>query len=515
MKKCKLISAAILAALTLSACGPSDGFVSRGSYKDVDDDDGGKDDGGKDDGGIVIPEAELPEDEVFLVSQYANGAWGHSYSATFIDTKGYVYSFDSSMDSYFFGGYEDDIGLSEEFDMIRQCCEPSAQLDIEIIKKAYALGMQIDPDAELESEQVACDAGQHTLYFINPETDEWIEVSSYGDVDCTPTDKYAKEFEKFYDGQFKFNPARYYQLYVRGDIPIKSFNCGYSDMVDGGFFFKDTEDLYAFSALSGIRADCILDGLDEYEQEYFDYFVYVTNVSSGGYDLKASAIANDGDRYYFISDYESVYPEPDSVQPAVMDGFCFVAAWPEIWDESTVGPEWRTMDQASAEYGWTKPEGNPDLTVYDDGSVPIMEPDSTHAPAVVFTLDGYVLDTERSTNQAAYWYREDDPSYHYEAFYDMPYPDSDYFFYGVMPNDYYSFEEDEDPGRMVHGYDLHLAYRCNQDDTEDPGLWYLYFLYGPDASPYAFSVSFSEPIMMEMAGYPEELQDFITAIFGE
>ncbi len=275
-------------------------------------------------------EEPMPDDEIILIYEHSNWAWGRSYTVFFADTDGEVYAFDSSMPTYNLNDYEEG-DLFEKMSAVKEYTDPVATIDKKMMQKIYNCGMKIDVRAPYAEESVAFDAGQTTIKFRNPETGEVIACYSTGDYLMELQDKNAKKlvdiFEK--DVAEKFYAQDMARLYTQGDVPFVNIHCGYihDGMEDQVMYVA--EDKEEFFALMKAYPQDLLSGLTEEQMEQFVYFICYTEVSSTGYDLKDCAIMQYDGRIFFIKSKDSVYSGPDELVGEMMDGFCTVALFPK------------------------------------------------------------------------------------------------------------------------------------------------------------------------------------------
>ena len=118
------------------------------------------------------------------------------------------------------------------------------------------------------------------------------------------------------------------KLLTADDIWLMSFHCGYiSDNSPYKLIIETEQQLdcamkqYALLPDEAIR--------EKYPISDYSYVIEYVEVGSGGYDLKAGALAVDTDRLAFVQSEDSRTPDPFSTQTTVMDGFCYMAALPK------------------------------------------------------------------------------------------------------------------------------------------------------------------------------------------
>ena len=478
--------AAILAVSSLTACTDSDQGKARGLYQDAADPADPADPDKP--GGSYY--ADIPEDELFLIVRNTNGAWYHEDNGFAVYTNGAVYGF--NFDTTSWTEYDGEgVGLVDSLEYIRENTKPSCNLGEEFVKKAYAYGMAIDPDAGFKTENMACDMGQTTLYFING-GDE-IKVYSAGDNNYDPKDKNAKKLQKLWHDTVIPNRDQV-SFYSGSETPLLNLHCGYMDELEGRYFLKNEEELFKFSSLARISAAMVAGQISEYEKEYMSYFVEIQNVTSGGYDLKACAIMKDGGRYSFVMSKDNVVPGAYDTVASVMDGFCFAAAYPGEVDANVAEADgWMSYEDAVKKFGW-KEDGiitgtmyvNPGLSLSADGGAEIYPYDyeGDIPAATVYAPDMFYLDTESSYNECVVFRREDDSSMCFKVYSDIPGDDNDYYYYDIQPGPDFKFEEYGLLGMEVNGHDLLLMERINPYIDEEQDVFYVYYMYGDPDNPY-------------------------------
>ena len=501
-----------LSAAVLSACEGTEKPEGRGLFE-------GEENGGEDPD--IKIEVDIPENEIFLLFENSNAAWYREDSGFFVDTNGKVYGYSFNRDSfvsYEDYGYGEGMSFMDKLELIRLYSETDVKVDNEFIETICGYGMQVDPEAEYTSEQVACDAGQSSLYFLKD--GERILIRSDGDIEKESKDKNARKLAKYYDEQRdQLKAVDYVQLFTTGEIPLDCYRCGYQEGLEGRYIFFTAEELETFAILSGLEVDHVLKSMDEFEKEGSCYFVEITNVATGGYDLKSCGLMGDKEGYRFIPAEDSVVPGDEDAVSTEVDGFFFSAAWPAAPESDWVlANGWTTLDAAIQSQGWDEnaltTAMNPGLSLYDDGGVPIMPEESDHAPAIVYPAEGYMLDKKQSTNQCAVYYSDEDPGIFYRVYYDMPGADSDYFYYGVEPGDEYVFRYGGEAGVEVNGHKLYYAERYDPSDPEFDTMYYFYFMYGPDASPYALTIALPPEAMSYIADLTDDkMVKFLEQVF--
>ena len=120
--------------------------------------------------------SEDPADAVVIVKRYSNMAWGYQDKGSFITLGGDVYSFDFSSEDSSSEPPADFLSALEE---IRDSTEPEGTVDSSIMTQCSELSSQIDTGADFPTENIACDAGQSSVYAVCG--GELIELCTVGD----------------------------------------------------------------------------------------------------------------------------------------------------------------------------------------------------------------------------------------------------------------------------------------------------------------------------------------------
>ncbi len=138
------------------------------------------------------------------------------------------------------------------------------------------------------------------------------------------------------------------KLLTADDIYLLSFNCGYiSGDTPGMLVIENEEQLdyalerYGLALPSDDMTEdelwyystAIAEPFHEMVQNYpiseYSYVIEYDEVGCGGYDLRVGALLVDKDIMHFVRTADSKTPAPDSMQPDVMGGFCYMAAVPK------------------------------------------------------------------------------------------------------------------------------------------------------------------------------------------
>ena len=277
---------------------------------------------------------DFSETDIILIRDYINYAEGYERYGYFIDGAGNIYNYN------FADGYYPDnsmnrepvYSMTEELQLIRQYAFPTGSCDISTVQNIYKEGMLIDPDAKMNTGMTACDAGESSLYFHNPETDELILVSGDGDTELIPTDKHAETIAKLEEmtGASK-NSNDPIMLFTTDYYNFASSNCGYMDNLEDNYVLLNQREVSAFKELTGIDINSFFPDIPTDSDEStsygrYIYFVSIENVSSTGHNIVYDAMLKQGDNYVFLPGKDYKAPASDEMVGEAMDGFINVAA---------------------------------------------------------------------------------------------------------------------------------------------------------------------------------------------
>ncbi len=201
MKK-NLFIALILAALTLCACGETvdsgnDENSSAGNTAAASSvtDGGGDTDSTSEDSTDSVPlpewnilQEDIAPETIVFISRYSNWAWGYQDNGSFVTYGGEVYSFDFGETDPGTGAVPDD--FVKALEDIRDNSEPKSTVDAAAVAECYSYAPQVNAEAEFPKVNMACDAGQRSVYFVRD--GEIIMISTNGDNDGELDDKAAK-----------------------------------------------------------------------------------------------------------------------------------------------------------------------------------------------------------------------------------------------------------------------------------------------------------------------------------
>ncbi|MBD5445108.1 MAG: hypothetical protein HDR29_06095 [Lachnospiraceae bacterium] len=209
--------------------------------------------------------------EIFLIDRYVNYAWGYQDDGIFINTSGAVYAFDFGMTTLNHGTSDEQ--LLEKFDIIRGNTEPITTIDSDTIIELYSLGSQIDPESELNSKNVAMDAGSRTVSFCDPDTGKKTVCTKYGDDEGTLSDSFSKKFVNLYNIKIKAAIPEFTAplVYTEYDIHLNNIEC--DTEMSGMYFLSSDEQLHILAKQCGMPIDNMLSDYTDYEQERYVYFV--------------------------------------------------------------------------------------------------------------------------------------------------------------------------------------------------------------------------------------------------
>ena len=142
--------------------------------------------------------AVKPEFPLTYIEICTNFAWGHYINGTFIDAKGYLFSFDlsdtlvsdpgrESLPDAVCGDLERGIGIEPR---------PLALTDVSLLEEGVGYAEKIGSDIVFGEEEKMMDYGQHTLYAVVGS--KLVMLYSRGDVDKTSDDANVKNALRCY-----------------------------------------------------------------------------------------------------------------------------------------------------------------------------------------------------------------------------------------------------------------------------------------------------------------------------
>ena len=262
MRFSRTIASVLIASVLMSVlcCGCTG--TAETTRKHDDDDDG------------VKTVKKLPEDEILIITDHKNGAWGYQSSMTFVMSDGSVYSSSES-----FEGYPDRNGssLSDEdrLALLKKYTVPVTTISEKQLLKIYNNIININPDARFAySDEHACDAGT-SITKVNVEG-TWVKISESGDSNGELNDRYARRVDKLLSGAFKDanenrRPAA--NVYSDSETFIGTFECPKTTSKDTRRIITNADELKAFEKDTGIRLSDNERFEDFYETEYsaFDW----------------------------------------------------------------------------------------------------------------------------------------------------------------------------------------------------------------------------------------------------
>ena len=248
MKKFFTAFVSVVSAISLTACGRDPGDAPEGN-----------------DGSSVVTQHrdDISGDDVLLVSERSNWAWGYHNTVKFCEADGDVYCYTSSMDRYPYGDREKAISVTDSIDIVREYGEPLARIDSEKLLEIYDIASGVSPDAEFTVTNARCDYGQDTIYCVSKDTGQLVKLESIGDNDEICTDKKAHKAAEKYSKLLSNNPTSEVgpvDLYSCADIIIESFECDYSGedvfiVAHGYEELKKVADIYGISFGKIINSD--------------------------------------------------------------------------------------------------------------------------------------------------------------------------------------------------------------------------------------------------------------------
>ena len=112
-------------------------------------------------------EPRKPEGEIVLISRHVNYAWGYNDAGIFVDSAGYVYTFDFSAENIGYGGRGD---LLEKLELLRRWENPVAHVAPAEVDSFVKRSRKISDYDTFREKSLMCDYGEKQLLFCDPDT---------------------------------------------------------------------------------------------------------------------------------------------------------------------------------------------------------------------------------------------------------------------------------------------------------------------------------------------------------
>ncbi len=296
-------------------------------------------------------ELDYSPEDIILISNYSNYAWGYEENGWFLTGSGDIYRYDlcdNYIPEYYFS--DETYSLYDMLEIIRDNSKPTGKCDPSKVEKIYCEGMQVDPNAEYTSENSACDAGESTLQFYNKKTDELILIEATGDTEKLPTDKHAIEVRNNAGGMdLNSENNEYVTLFTPNNYYFGYSECGYLENLDGNYVLFNKEELEAFKEMTGIDIPSLLPEAFSPDIDYgtYTYFVKITNVPRLDHNIHYDVLLKQGETFKFIPAADYYEPDFTDREDETRDGFINVCAV----CSSDNGPEYfRYIDENGEEY---------------------------------------------------------------------------------------------------------------------------------------------------------------------
>lgn len=143
-------------------------------------------------------DVELPPDEILLISQYTNYAWGYQNNGVFLDSKGDLYSFDLAENSYNLLINATDAEFIKVLHTIRAKEKPFATISDSLLKELYWYISKININSTYTERHAAYDAGSDTLQIYDISSQKLILIHKTGDFEGALEDSYAQDLYSLY-----------------------------------------------------------------------------------------------------------------------------------------------------------------------------------------------------------------------------------------------------------------------------------------------------------------------------
>lgn len=283
-------------------------------------------------------EDQVPNtDKPIFYLRSSNYAWVEYDRGIFITGYGDIYQFDNS---HFQFNAEKKFTMEENFDLFMKYTEPIGSVDLDTLKELKTLAASIGPDNELISESVACDMGQISWYYIDPDTGVETMIGSHGDNEETPTDENAQKLWDLLDDYQGMTINEYESVSILPE-PIMCTRCGPIYDLPAGesdYVLMSKEELTHFGREFNINVSDIA-------ARYCDQnvcYVKIINLTSTVDSLNIDGFMASGNKRDFLID--SNLPV---VGGGVRDGYILIALYGEYNTEEWVdlkGNKWIPFD---------------------------------------------------------------------------------------------------------------------------------------------------------------------------
>ncbi len=285
------------------------------------------------DGDLVGSDGKPLRNQVILVVERSNYAEGIECHGIAITSMGRLYSYDFGGGSFYPDGGS---SLGDKLNLLVSSVAPSGTVDQELLAEIYEYGMKINTSAKMNVVNEACDYGENSIIFRNPETGELITCYEQGDNTGYLEDENAKKLADLWmderDQAIQYTDEQPDRLFIGGDIPMDSIHSGRIELDDSSkkYFIAENDDaLRRFAKEKGFDVEPFLSGMEEYWKNADKvYFLQVNNVVNTGVDFKTAGILFGDGSFRFLESPDNRYEEDGEVDPSRLDGYIYIAAFP-------------------------------------------------------------------------------------------------------------------------------------------------------------------------------------------
>lgn len=350
---------------------------------------------------IDIPsECVLDTDRPVFYLRSSNYAWVTYDRGIFINGDGMIYQFDSS---HFQFSAEKKFTMEENFDLFMKYTEPIGSIDTDLLNKLYSLAKSIGPDNELISESVACDMGQISWYYIDPDTGVETMIGSHGDNEETPTDENAQKLWELLDDYYGMTINEYESTSILPE-PIMCTRCGPINELPAGendFILMSKEEMNHFALEFNIEISDITERFNEGNVCY----VKILNLTDKIDSLNIDGFMASGNKRDFLIDNDLPVSGED-----ICDGYILIALYGEYnteqwvdlkgnkWIPFDFGTDFNKMNDLYNEMAFELFNWETSQTYYQDHENVLMAPGGIHKD--VYSMLDVVDDDFRNT-----WYQ--------------------------------------------------------------------------------------------------------------
>ncbi len=278
----------------------------------------------------------MPEDEIILIKDYQNYAWGHVNRGYFMDTSGDIYCYCFEKALYCMLPPEGKSDIIERLEIIREHTEPCAKVPLSTVRKIYINGMMIPVFSKMLVKGCGYDGGQKSIYSCNPLTNRITKCQSLGDAEKTSLSWNARRIaaivqEELSDIERDYNSGSFV---TSKEITIETKNCEHIDKSKKYCLFYG-EQLKELEKEHDFQLDSMWAKMDENDKYRYVYLVEFIKTDTPEKVPEATGVLMVDGNLDFVVDGDRA----DAVGNEAGDGqgICYIAAYP--YDNITFFPE--------------------------------------------------------------------------------------------------------------------------------------------------------------------------------